>query len=51
MGVENITWGEEEYRMSLYILRGFIRLTDRTRLRPTIIKSGSDCFNAFILNS
>jgi len=50
MGVEKITFGEEEYRMSPPLLSQQI-LTGRTRLRPTIIKSSSDSFNAFILHT
>jgi len=55
MGVEKITWGEEEYRMSFchfdldHQIGG--KLIARTRLCPTIIASSSDRLDAFILNA
>jgi hypothetical protein len=51
MGVEKITFGEEEYRMSPPISKKEGRLKGRTRLRPTIIKSSSNSSNAFILHT
>jgi hypothetical protein len=51
MGVEKITFGEEEYRMSSLSSWRYKELTGRTRLRPTIIKSSSNSLDALILHT
>lgn len=51
MGVEKITWGEEEYRMFSFILEMEGELMGRTRLRPAFIKSSSNSLDAFILHT